>query len=124
MGRKRGVTITKHAHTRLSRLLEGASLRDLSADAGVSHFVLWKAANRQPISNQSAAKIQEWLGVANEAQAAKQVLGDLKKLLSQVPSSGRVRATHAGLRTVLADAYEDAGLEVPGWVEDLGGKSR
>lgn len=105
----------------LKRLKGSAPLREIAARIGLSHYVLYKFLNREPVRPTTKARIQRWLEEPGDADTAERLHKDLQRLLGRL-GAGKTRAVEAAIGRVIAQAFEDAGEEVPSWVSRLGKK--
>lgn len=105
----------------LTRLKDSAPLRELASRIGLSHYVLYKFLNREPVRPSTKARIQQWLEEPADDDTAVRVRQDLRRLLGRL-GAGKQRAVEAAIGRVIAEAFTADGKEVPRWVERLGRK--
>jgi hypothetical protein len=105
----------------LTRLKNSTPLRELASRIGLSHAVLYKFLDRQPVRPSTKARIQQWLEEPADDDTAARVRQDLRRLLGRL-GAGKRREVEAAIGQVIAEAFAADGQDVPPWVERLGKK--
>jgi hypothetical protein len=103
----------------------GATYRELSAQIGVSPFILWKLLDRKQRNLRSATllKLQTWAQNPGGAEIARQFRSALRRVVGRLPAR-EARNVEGAVGRVIVEALTRAGEDIPRWVTLLGKRQK